>query len=181
VGDPIANIGPGLAVQFHFNSRLVANTGFFYFQHRFKSDSVNVWPVISPNYSKVSMNLSFLDVPFTLQYHFSKKRISPFLQLGANLGIALKREVTEKQFIATPQELSQQPRTTFPSFSLGYGGGFGVRIRLKEKMNLQFLCQYTRFETPMVARSTLFGEGAIDPVTINLSRVQLGGTLTFRL
>jgi outer membrane protein W len=181
VGDPIANIGPGLAVQFHFNSRLVANTGFSYFQHRFKSDSVNVWPVISPNYSKVSMNLSFLDVPFTLQYHFSKKRVSPFLQLGANLGIALKKEVTEKQFIATPQELSQQPRTTFPSFSLGYGGGLGVRIRLKEKMHLQFLCQYTRFETPLAARSTLFGDGAVDPVTIYLTRVQLGGMLTFRL
>ncbi len=180
VDDPVANIGPGLAVQFHFNSRWVASTGFSYFQHSFKSDSVNVWPWMSPNYSKVSINLAFLDMPFSLQYHFSKKRISPFLQLGANLGIALKREVTEKQFNATPQELFQQPRTSLSNLSLGYGGGLGVRIRLKEKMHLQFLCQYSRFETLLVANSTLF-DANTNLVTIYLTRVQLGGTLTFRL
>jgi hypothetical protein len=127
------------------------------------------------------MELAYLDIPFSLEYHFSKKKISPFAQLGINLGVPLKREVTEKQFMATPQELSQQPKATFSGSGFGFGGGIGVKIRSKEKMTLQFLGQYTRFSTLLIARSTLFGDGNIDLATIFLSRVQLGGTLVFRM
>lgn len=172
----------GVALQLQITPSWSASMEVVYFQRSFSADSVNVWPVLSPNYSKVDLDLAFLEIPFAGQYYFSKGKIAPYIQAGLHLGIPIKRSLTEEQFRANADELEDQPSNSFLGPAFGYGGGLGLKLQLSEKMTLQLSGQFTKFATTLSSSSKAFeSSGFEDRTPIDMSRIQAGGVLFFRL
>jgi len=172
----------GVALQLQITPNWSASIEVVYFQRSFSADSVNVWPVVSPNYSKVNIDLAFLEIPFAGQYYFSKGKIAPFIQAGLHLGVPIKRSLAEEQFRANADELEDQPKNSFLGPAFGYGGGLGLKLQLSEKMTLQLSGQFTKFATTLSSSSKAFeSSGFEDRTPIDMSRIQVGGVLFFRL
>ena len=172
----------GVALQLQIAPNWSASIEVVYFQRSFSADSVNVWPVISPNYSKVNLDLAFLEIPFAGQYYFSKGKIAPYIQAGLHLGVPIKRSLAEEQFRANADELEDQPKNSFIGPAFGYGGGLGLKLQLSEKMTLQLSGQFTKFATTLSSSSKAFeSSGFEDRTPIDMPRIQAGGVLFFRL
>ncbi len=172
----------GVALQLQIAPNWSASMEMVYFQRSFSADSVNVWPVVSPNYSKVNIDLAFLEIPFAGQYYFSKGKIAPFIQAGLHLGVPIKRSLAEEQFRANADELEDQPKNSFIGPAFGYGGGLGLRLQMSEKMTLQLSGQFTKFATTLSSSSKAFeSSGFEDRTPIDMQRIQVGGVLFFRL
>ncbi len=172
----------GVALQLQIAPNWSASIEAVYFQRSFSADSVNVWPVVSPNYSKVNLDLAFLEIPFAGQYYFSKGKIAPYIQAGLHLGVPIKRSLAEEQFRANADELEDQPKNSFIGPAFGYGGGLGLKLQLSEKMTLQLSGQFTKFATTLSSSSKAFeSSGFEDRTPIDMPRIQAGGVLFFRL
>jgi Outer membrane protein beta-barrel domain len=167
--------GFGLSIQWQLGSKWSALTNLSYLSRTFSSDSINVWPVGEPNYSEVEMKLNFIDVPFYVQYQFSKGKFNPFVQAGIHAGVLLKGEIEEKMFEADEQELADQPRNKFRSPAFGYGLGLGFNFALSEKKRLQLLANYNQYAIPLASSSRLFEPSKqIKPVIFPRMQVALG-------
>lgn len=173
----------GFIVQMRIDAHWAALAELIYFQRSIQSDSVNVWPIISSNYSKIKIELGFIEVPLQAQYLFSKNKVSPFLQAGLHIGIPLTRKLSEQMVFGTPQEIAKQPKTSFVGPGFGYGGGIGINANISEKMRFQVLGQYTRFSTTFNAKSTIFGTstGNESESPLKMNRLQLAVSLLCKL
>jgi hypothetical protein len=172
--------GFGLALQWQLGPKWSALSNMYYLSRTFSSDSINVWPVLEPNYSEVKMTLNFIDVPLYLQYQFSSGKFKPFVQAGIHAGLALNSGIEETMFEADEQELAEQPSNKFRNPAFGYGLGLGFNFDLSEKNRLQFLANYNQYAIPLESSSPLFRSGdQIKPVTF--PRMQVGLSYLWRL
>ena len=175
-------ISPGLALQVRVSEHWSATAELLYFNRSFKSDSVNVWDIISPNYSKINIDLSYIEIPLAVQYYFSAGKISPFVQAGVNLGIPLSQNFQEEMFNATASELLRQPKVEFIGLGFGFGGGLGLNAQMNERTHLQVQGQYTYFTNRFRAESSVFGTGSDKSETpFKIPQVQLGLAWLIRL
>lgn len=181
IGQP--GIIPGLALQVRVTEHWSATVELLYFKRSFKSDSVNVWDILSPNYSKIDIDLSFIEIPLSGQYYFSAGKISPFVQAGVNVGIPINRSFRQEMFNATPSELERQPKVEFIGVGFGFGGGLGLNVQMNERNRLQFQGQYTYFTNTFRAQSSVFGTGSINQseTPFKMAHFQLGLAWLFRL
>lgn len=176
---------PGLALQVRVSEHWSASAELLYFNRSFKSDSVNVWDIISPNYSKIKIDLSFIEIPLSAQYYFSAGKISPFVQAGVNIGIPLNRSFQQEMFNASPSELERQPEVEFIGTGFGFGGGLGLNVQMNERTCLQFQGQFTYFSNTFRAESSVFstGTGSVNQseTLFKISHFQLGLAWLIRL
>jgi Outer membrane protein beta-barrel domain len=181
IGRP--GISPGLALQVRVTEHWSATVELLYFKRSFKSDSVNVWDILSPNYSKIDIDLSFIEIPLSGQYYFSTGKISPFVQAGVNVGIPLNRNFQQEMFNASPSELERQPEVEFIGMGFGFGGGLGLNMQMNERACLQFQGQYTYFTNTFRAQSSVFGTGSINQseTPFKIAHFQLGLAWLIRL
>lgn len=177
------SITAGLSAQIGITEHWSAGIDLLYYQQAVKSDSVNVWDVTSPNYSKINVDLSFVEIPFYAQYYFSGNKIKPFIQAGAHLGIPIKRTFQQEMFNATPSEIDGQPGISFLGPGVGFGGGVGLKTQLNDRSHLQVLGQYTQYATTFVATSSIFGgnDDSFTETPIRISRFQLALSYLIRL
>lgn len=176
-------ISPGLALQVRVSEHWSATAELLYFKRSFKSDSVNVWDILSPNYSKIKVDFSYLEIPLSGQYYFSAGKISPFVQAGVNIGIPLNRRFQEEMFNATPSEFELQPDVKFKGLGFGFGGGLGLNVQMNERSQLQFQGQYTYFTNIFKNNSSVTASSAINQgeTVFKISHFQLGLAWLIRL
>lgn len=175
-------ISPGLALQVRVSEHWSATAELLYFKRSFKSDSVNVWDILSPNYSKIKVDFSYVEIPLSGQYYFSAGKISPFVQAGVNIGIPLSRRFQEEMFNATPSELELQPEVKFKGLGFGFGGGLGLNVQMNERTQLQFQGQYTYFTNIFKNNSSITFSAINQGETVfKVSHFQLGLACLFRL
>ncbi len=176
-------ISPGLALQVRVSEHWSATAELLYFKRSFKSDSVNVWDILSPNYSKIKVDFSYLEIPLSGQYYFSAGKISPFVQAGVNIGIPLNRRFQEEMFNATPSEFELQPNVKFKGLGFGFGGGLGLNVQMNERSQLQFQGLYTYFTNIFKNNSSVTASSAINQgeTVFKISHFQLGLAWLIRL
>ena len=95
---------------------------------------------------------------------------------------SVARTESPQGVVARADELEDQPKNSFLGPAFGYGGGLGLKLQLSEKMTLQLSGQFTKFATTLSSSSKAFeSSGFEDRTPIDMSRIQAGGVLFFRL
>jgi hypothetical protein len=169
----ISSPGYGITGRINFSQRLFLQGEISYLRKISESDYVNTHISDSSVYSKVKIDLTYLDLPVYLGYTFLTEKVKPFLGAGVNMGFLLTGGVENDPVKLSPTE-DGIPGIYFDNFDFGLVAIAGVDIGLKNSSLFSVFVKYARTtSTYILYRDSDFsggyGSGSFD---LNTSRME---------
>jgi hypothetical protein len=142
-GDYTSISGPvvGIVGVVHLSDNLFIQTELAYIKKKSKSDYVNTYPPDSTVYSKVELDLTYVDWPLYVGYSFLKGKVQPFLGAGVNFGFLVTGGIQDDPIKVRPED-DGPPFVDFNEYDFGLVFLAGVNIQIKKSGNFQFYIKY---------------------------------------
>lgn len=176
IGAPSPTFGLSLKIETNSNWSLYSELG--YLKRSITNDSFNFGDNILLNYAKLKVKLTYIELPLTVQYRFSRNKISPFLQTGIHVLFPLNREFYGISFSDPSGSRIEPSLNRFLGLGVGYSLGCGIDGKVSSKMSFQAIAQYTYYINEYENSLAIYPERVMN---FNFPCLRLGATLFWKI